>query len=84
MRGGGRSVTLEEILAASNGTAVEEGLRAMLVFAAGGRLFAVDATSVERVTETRFVAPLPAPPPGLLGVAEDAAYVAGHILSGAH
>lgn len=70
MRGGPRrTVSLEEILAASNGPAVEEGMRAMLVFSAGGRLYAVDAAAVERVTESRFVAPLPSPPRGLLGVA---------------
>jgi chemotaxis signal transduction protein len=69
VRSGARTITLEEILAAAAEPAVEEGLRAMVVFLAGGRLFAIAAEAVERVTERRFVAPLPSPPAGLLGVA---------------
>ena len=69
MRSGARAITLEEILAAAAQPAVDEGLRAVVVFTAGGRLFAIAAEAVERVTERRFVAPLPSPPAGLLGVA---------------
>lgn len=66
---GTKTVTLEEILAASSEPAVEPGFRALLIFTAGQGLYAIDATSVERVVEARFVAPLPVPPPGVVGVA---------------
>ncbi len=66
---GARPLTLEEILAASAEPAVEDGSRALLVFTAGRGLYAVGAEGVERVTAARFVAPLPSPPPGVVGVA---------------
>ena len=69
MRNSIKSVGLEEILAASSEPAVEEGHRALLVFTAGSTMFAVNAQDVERVTEARFIAPLPSPPPGVVGVA---------------
>jgi chemotaxis signal transduction protein len=68
MREGIKTVGLEEILAASSEPAVEEGHQALLIFTAGHTIYAVNAVDVERVTEARFVAPLPSPPPGVVGV----------------
>lgn len=62
-------VTLESLLAAAEGAYVDDTQRALLVFECGGALSALPAASVVAIDEAGIIAPLPYPPPDVLGVA---------------
>ncbi|MCC6743354.1 MAG: hypothetical protein IT175_05785, partial [Acidobacteria bacterium] len=64
-----RPVTLESLLAAAEGAYVDDTQRALLVFECGGALSALPAASVVAIDEAGIIAPLPYPPPDVLGVA---------------
>jgi chemotaxis signal transduction protein len=63
------SVPLAAMLSGSVESIEPEGTRHMLLFEAGGTLYALDAASVEVIAPRLPVTPLPFAPGGVLGVA---------------
>ena len=64
-----RPISLEAMLSGALDPAPDEGAASVLVFEVAGARYAVDATRVEAIVATPPIAPLPHPPPSVLGVA---------------
>jgi len=62
------ALPLAELLAAPGKTESPNGAHTVVIFEAAGELYALDASTVEMIVASRFVAPVPAGPSDLLGI----------------